>query len=701
MIIELPVILSVLALLAIASGVYFLSKRINTPYTILLVAAGFLLVPLSKIPFFSFIREFSLTPSMLFYVFLPILIFESAYNMNTRRMMENIRSISLLSIVSLLISSFFIGFAIYFIFGFFDLSVPFLLALLFGALISATDPVAVLALFKEFGAPRRLSLIFEGESLFNDGTAVALFLVLLEIALTGFHGFASVAEGIFLFTTMVFGGIVFGALMGIIFSKAIEWTRTNEAVSITLMFVVAHLTFVLTELISESDIPLFGQEIKLSAIIATLVASMVVGNYGRTKISPRAEEFIEKFWGQAAFMANSIVFLLIGLIFTTLSIQPDTFIWPIVGAVIIVALGRALSIYPVIGLLNWSKKEKHIPLSWQHLLSWGSLRGALAVMVVLLIPDTLTFPSWEYSFSPKEFLMALTIGCIYATLFIKGTTIGSMIKRLKVDELTEIEKETREESLFLIHQSALSKLEEMRENDFIDEATYKELGEKHEAVFKEAIAAKTTLEANPGHELITRQVLEIQAIATEKQYLKVLFTYGEITEPIYKRILNKLTIQLESAESGNTRIDRAVEFDKKNIVELFMEQVNRLFPQPTAKEKIGESYMYYRAQSIIARKALIALESLIQKHHDIFNKEIADEVLVIYRAFREASERKMATLATEHKDLIETLNKTLAERGLYKAKEIRLNELREREMITPKLYLELQSEIGKEANLKA
>ncbi len=222
MTIELPAILSVLTLLAIASAVYFIAKKIHTPYTVLLVATGFLLVPLSRIPFFSFIREFSLTPTMLFYVFLPILIFESAYNMNTRRLMENIRSISLLAIVSLIISAVFIAFAIYFIFGFFGFYVPFILALLFGALISATDPVAVLALFKDFGAPRRLSLILEGESLFNDGTAVALFLVLLEIAVDGFHGLTSVTEGVFLFTTMAFGGIVFGAVMGMIFAKAIE-----------------------------------------------------------------------------------------------------------------------------------------------------------------------------------------------------------------------------------------------------------------------------------------------------------------------------------------------------------------------------------------------------------------------------------------------------------------------------------------------
>jgi len=696
--VKLVSMLSLFSLLSISSATFFLSKRIKVPYTVLLVAIGVLLVPLSSIPLFSFIKEFPLTPSILFYIFLPILIFESAYNINTRRMMESIRSIALLSIVGLLISTFFIGFVLYAVFGYFGFEIPLMVALLFGALISATDPVAVLALFKEYGAPRRLSLIFEGESLFNDGTAVAIFLIILEIAETGFHGLSSIGEGLFLFTTMVIGGIIFGGFMGVIFSKAIEWTRTNESVSILLMFVLSHLTFLLTEVLSE-HLMVAGFEIKLSAIISTLVAAMVVGNYGRSKISPRAEEFIEKFWGQAAFMANSIVFLLIGLLFATIKIDLTQFIWPIIGAVTIVAVARALSVYPVISLLNLSKKEKHIPLSWQHLLAWGSLRGALAVMVVLIIPDTLEFPGWSYAYTPKEFLMGLTIGCIYATLFIKATTISRFMSKLKVNNLTDIEKEAKEDSLSLIHTKVLEKLENMKERGFIDAVTHEKLFAFHEDAFKRSTAAKTILEEHPGHEVITRQVLEIHAIGTEKHALKTLFAYGEIAEPVYKKILNKLTIQLDNAESGNTRIDRALELDKKNIVDLLMSQVNKLFPKPSKTQLIEEQYMYYRAQSIIARKALFELTDLIKGHADIFNKKISAEVLAVYEEFRSSAEKKMHTIAERNKSVIRELNERLARRGIFKVQEEELDSLKEREMITPKLYVELKDQFERERGL--
>ena len=200
--------LAIASLLLISLGVYFLAQRTRIPYTILLVVAGLVLIPISRIEPFQFIQSIKLTPDLLFYVILPILIFESAFNINLKKMLESIRSISLLSILSLLISTAFITVVLHYGSVMIGVPLPFELTLLFGALISATDPVAVLALFKEYGAPKRLSLIFEGESLFNDGTSLALFLIVLGVLTSGWHGAASIGEGFFMFVSMVIGGIV-------------------------------------------------------------------------------------------------------------------------------------------------------------------------------------------------------------------------------------------------------------------------------------------------------------------------------------------------------------------------------------------------------------------------------------------------------------------------------------------------------------
>lgn len=172
---------SFIVLLVIASGVSYLAKRWKLPATAVLVAAGMLIAYGAKYGIIPFIDDFELTPELLFYVFLPILLFESAYTIRYKELLRNIRSISALAIISLIVSAFCIAIGLQYIFGWLGFQVPFIVMLLFGTLISSTDTAAALSIFKELGVPRRLNLIFEGESLFNDGTAIALFLVVLGV----------------------------------------------------------------------------------------------------------------------------------------------------------------------------------------------------------------------------------------------------------------------------------------------------------------------------------------------------------------------------------------------------------------------------------------------------------------------------------------------------------------------------------------
>ena len=200
---------------------------------------------------FGFLDDLQLTPELLFYIFLPVLIFESGYSMSIRKMLDSAWTISLLAVVGLLVSAFGSAALLYLVLQAVGVPVPFTVLLLFGAIISATDPVAVLALFKDFGAPRRLSIIFEGESLFNDGTAVALFLVVLGVAGSGFHGVSTILAGVTSFVVMVLAGVLLGlggaSLLGVILRR----TRANEFVSATLLMISAHLVFITGELVNE------------------------------------------------------------------------------------------------------------------------------------------------------------------------------------------------------------------------------------------------------------------------------------------------------------------------------------------------------------------------------------------------------------------------------------------------------------------
>lgn len=682
--------LAIFAMLGISSLAIFWAKRVRLPHTVFLVVIGLLLGLLAQFPAFHFFSEFTLTPQLLFYLLLPTLIFESAYNINARRMVEDMPSILILSVVSLVVSTVLIGAGLYYLLAFFGFAVPFIFTLLFGALISATDPVAVLALFKEYGAPRRLSLIFEGESLFNDATAVALFFVLLEVAQFGYHGFDTVLEGVVSFTSMMVGGVIFGVIVGGVFAKLVGLARENEIASITLTIVLAHVTFILAEVLSHHMV-WGGFHFSLSPIIATTVAALLMGNYGRSKIHPRAEEFVENLWSQLAFMSNSLIFILIGVLFVSVPKLEPLMIGVVAITILIVAAARALSIYPVLGVFNAvSLPAKKIPMAWQHLLSWGSLRGALAVTMVLLIPDDLSFAGWNIATSPKELLLAITVGCIFATLFIKATTIQKFMRYLKLDVLTEIEKVEAEEAKALVHHEVQKRIVRYEQRGYIEKAVADSLCADHKKKYNEACKDLASTDTKN----LSLRVLRMFAIGIEKKHLKELYHHNEVSESVFKRLTGKLQLQLEAIETGNLAPDMSIHSDGKDIFEVMANSLRKLMKPESEEQKIENLYMYYRAQTIISRKVLKELEKVdkLSAEH-IFTAEALNHVLELYTTFRTQSEKKMNDVAEKNPAVYKKLSYKLAERGVHKIEETVLHELYERQLITPKLYIALKEEL--------
>ena len=697
MILTLPALLSMFSLLAISAGVYFLSLRAKLPYTVMLVAVGaFVLVPLSMLPPFAFLREFTLTPEVLLYIFLPILIFESAYNIDIRRLFENLRAISALAVFSLLISAIAVSVGLYVLFPFIGLDIPFAVCLLFGALISATDPVAVLALFKEVGAPRRLTLLFEGESIFNDGTAVALFLVVLGVMANGWEGISSVAWGGVDFLVMIIGGILLGLLIGGLFVKAIDGARSNEFVQIALMIVLAHLTFLISDYISEHFVFL-GREFHISAIISTAIASIVVGNYGRAKVLPHAQEFVEKFWTATAFLANSLVFLLIGFIFVALPINIVPFIPAMLLAVLVVAVARMISIYPVVWGVNALGREQHIPRTWQHLLAWGSLRGALAIAMVLLIPDTTTVPGWSLEATPKEFILALTLGCIFATLFIKATTIQSVVSRLGIDTLSDLERLEYQEASALIHLRALERISRFSKKGYIDARTAEVLESDHRALLRQAcLACKRQMGKHPEG-VIGERVLRLYMIGIERETLDTLYDYGEVNEKVYRRVLSKLTLQYERVESGQGSVDASEE--GTDVLDRLATGLKKVLTPKRLVYTDEDMYMYYRTQTILSRSAIASLRHLDAHYATVlFGERAPDRIREVYEGFLAGSTRKLQDIIDKIPQKAEVLSERFARRAILEAESGILEELSHRTMVTPKVAIALQEMIEKQSH---
>ncbi|MCA9354939.1 sodium:proton antiporter [Candidatus Kaiserbacteria bacterium] len=686
--------LAIFLMLGISSLGLFLAKRLHLPHTVLLVLIGIGLGFLTLTPAFSFIDEFRLTPELLFYLLLPTLIFESAYQMNVRKLLADGGVVFSLSIGSFLISTALITGLLHLLLLLIDINVPFSITLLFGALISATDPVAVLALFKEYGVPRRLSLIFEGESLFNDATAVAVFLITLEAITNGGFTILTSLAGFLTFVSMLFFGVVFGLLVGGFFAYLVGFARENEVASITLTIVLAHITFIMAEVISSTEI--FGLfNIHISPIISTTVASLLMGNYGRAKMNPKAESFVIALWEQFAFMANSLIFILIGVLIVETPIFEPVIFTTIIITILTVALARAISIYPVISTYNsFQGKKRRIPLSWQHLLAWGSLRGALAVTMVFLIPDSMTVPGWNLSVSPKEFLLSITIGCIAATLFIKATTIKKLVKKFKLDKLTTIEEIEYQEARALIHHKVTERVAKYQERGYIDSDIAQKLLNEHTLAFHNACDQINLLSKERRDDLAFR-VLRIYAIGIEKRHLKDLYDYNEVTEPVFRRIQGKLRLQLEAIEEGDLKPDVTIHDDGRDVFEIFFRTIKKLVGRCGDKQSFAERYMYYRAQAIISRKVLKELSILNQASSTIFTREAVDHVNNLYTSFKENSSLKFENLKSQNPEVAKVLAESLAGHGVHTIEEKVLNNIFHKELITQKLYITLKEETSK------
>lgn len=646
-------ILALFTLLALSTGVFFVAKRLNLPYTVLLVLVGLLLVPIVKLPYlesvFGFLGDITLTPELLFYIFLPILIFESGFNMNIRKMLDSAWAISLLAVVGLLLSTLLIAFGLWAILPLVGFEIPFIIALLFGAIISSTDPVAVLALFKEYGAPRRLTMIFEGESLFNDGTAVALFMVILAVAINGFDGATTIFDGVTMFIGMVVFGILLGLAMAVIFSRAVRFTRSNEFATVTLLIISAHFVFILSELINEFGI--FGIHIHVSSIIATTITSLFLGNYARHTLSPKTDQYLSKFIEHIAFIANSLVFILAGLLFASSNVDIRQLWLPILLTVLLVAAVRVVAVYAVTSPLNSLKIEEKIPPTWQLLLSWGSLRGALAIIIVLLIPEDFTVADWAYTYTPREFLLALTIGCILATLFIKAPLIKPIMAKLGLDKPEPLDDAQQADLSIYYLLTERERFRAHKTKGFVNDSAYRELKQLLDQKITAARAQRDTI-TDEHHDKLFDQSLHLMAIHVEKFTLRQLYVNGEISERVFRRIFGKLNVQTEKIEyARHDEIDPAVYMDRKDIFDHLVNFMQTVFERKKKQSSVEERLQYYRAQMIIARKAVKAIKAMQTAYSEpVFYDKAYTRTITRYENYREQNANRVDELLEKHRD---------------------------------------------------
>lgn len=378
-------------ILLAASIVAILSRRLHFPYSVGLVLAGMVLalLPVSiNVP---------LSRELLFTFFLPPLIFQAAIELKWRYFRRNLPATLLLAFPGVALAGAVVAVGTHYLLGW-----SWIGAGLFGVLIAATDPVSVIAAFREMKAQPRLSLLVESESLLNDGAAAVGFGVLVAIA-EGAPGTPLSVAGSLMWT--VIGGVVAGgAVAGTLLTIA---GRTEDhLVEITLTTLAAYGSFLLAEH--------FG----MSGVLATLTAGLLVGNLGwRGAISQSGRGHVLAFWEYAAFLANSIIFILIGSHEAHAPLA--LFSGAAAVAILLTLLGRAAAVYPLCALLR--PTALRIEAGYQHVLVWGGLRGALALALALALPASL---------AERGEIIVVAFAVVAFSIFVQGLTMPWLTRRL-------------------------------------------------------------------------------------------------------------------------------------------------------------------------------------------------------------------------------------------------------------------------------
>ncbi len=506
-------------LLLIASIVAMLGQRLRVPYALALVITG-LVIGLPRL-----LPQAHLDPHILFTILLPPLLFEAAINLRLEQLKAHWRPIALYALGGTVLSALIVGLLAAWL-----LHLPLLVALVFGALIAPTDPISVMAIFKRLGVDKRLSMLVEGESLFNDGIAVVLFTVLVG-AVT--QGTFSIGTSLLQFVVTILGGAAVGVGIGLLASRV---TRAFDD----------HLLEIMLTTIVAFGAYLSAESFHVSGVIAVVAAGLAVGNYGmRTGMSPTTRLAVSSFWEYSAFVANSIVFLLIGIDEANLlSFWRSG--WLILGTIVIVLVGRAVAVYGLAPLAN--RLERGITFHWQHVLFWGGLRGALSMALALGL--SLQFPH-------RDMLVAMTFSVVLFSLLVQGLSIGAVLKWFG---LVSSQSNTRYQHVIgqlLATRAALNELQQLQNNHLFPATAVSAVEEDYHI---RQLQLETDIEnlMTEDPSLVIRHTTEIRRLAllAEKSAILDAERAGLLSEEEYNALATAIDESLDR-KSATPPIDNA------------------------------------------------------------------------------------------------------------------------------------------------
>lgn len=498
-----------------------LLKHSRLPYTVGLFAIGIISGVMNRTGVFQSLPELhdavssvaNINPDLILYLFLPILIFNAAYELNLHIFKKTLANATLLSapgliICMLLTGALMMGVAT-FIPGFESWTWAF--ALMFGALISATDPVAVVALLHELKTSKRFSTLVDAESLLNDGTGIVCFML--------FFGAYAAEEATHASPVITFiREVGLSTLLGFLLARIVIWfiTRINseEMVQNSVIILAAYLTFILSQ-----------YYLGVSGVIALVAFGLTVTYIGKPRLKPQVNTFMEHFWELLTYIANTLIFILVGVVIA----EKVDFSWGALGVLILIYIAlnfirfaMIMLLYPVMKRLGYGLTRRE-----SVILTWGGLRGALAMTLALMVSYTPAIPE-----DIRSQILFFTAGIVTLTLCINATTMRALLNRLGLTHVPSartmlayrIEKSIRENSE--------KYLEGLKKRDALEGANWHKVESYMTAQPQEP--AK-----NPQNKAMLPEI-RLRVLDKEKAICREIYEEGVISKPVFLRLMNSL-----------------------------------------------------------------------------------------------------------------------------------------------------------------
>ncbi|NQY54361.1 MAG: cation:proton antiporter [Campylobacteraceae bacterium] len=525
------------------------TKGTKVPYTVALLLIGLILGGIERFGFFqnfmpiiseSMTLVSNIDPHLILFVFLPTLIFESAYCIEVHLFKRIFSQIAILAIPGLIVSTIATAVLIHYLFPW---DWNWHLALMFGALISATDPVAVVAILKEVSSRKRLETLIEGESLFNDGTAIVLFTLFFTMYTSGESSF-DILSGIKEFSIVVIFGLALGVIFGYLAITIISKVFNNPLVEISLSIGVSYMVFFLAEHVFH-----------VSGVVALVSLALMFSSIGRTKISPEVEDFLHHFWEMMAYIANTLIFLLVGvLVITRITLDSPEYWTTLFILYIGIMIIRAFSVSLFIPILKrigvGITKEKTI------VLVWGGLRGAVSLALALSVAQS--------DLIDKEIgdqILFLTAGIVVLTITINGMTIESLLAYLKLNELPAAKEETVQKAKASVYKNIQDFLPKLQNNEFFKEVNWSNI--------KEIDEYKKLNYLNIESKDISKEELSIEfrrrLLENERKFYWQEFKKGYLSEDATHKLINAIEEALDEYPTITPRPSLEKIWQVKNI----------------------------------------------------------------------------------------------------------------------------------------